>query len=104
MARHVRTKSTPGPTRSAAQRSSCDHVVPEASSRMPVRDASKRVLAHEWTLACLGGLLLAMTMLWLMPAVLSRSRGGSAAFPDLSHTIPGDVWDPTLQAWQIAWD
>jgi hypothetical protein len=50
----------------------------------------RRVLTHEWTLAVLGGLLLAVTLTW----------------PTLRHpasTIPGDIGDPTVQAWQIAW-
>ena len=49
-----------------------------------------RMLGHEWTLACLAGLLLAVVMTW----------------PTLAHptrTIPADIWDPTLQAWQMAW-
>jgi hypothetical protein len=49
-----------------------------------------RVLAHEWTLAALGSVLLAAGMTW----------------PTLRHpatTIPQDIWDPTLQAWQMAW-
>lgn len=49
-----------------------------------------RVLVHEWTLASLGGVLLAVVMTW----------------PTLRHptrTIPEDIWDPTLQAWQMAW-
>lgn len=49
-----------------------------------------RWLRHEWTLAALGGLLLAVVLTW----------------PTLRHptsTVPGDLGDPTLQAWQIAW-
>ena len=49
-----------------------------------------RWLRHEWTLAVLGGLLLAVVLTW----------------PTLRHpasTIPGDLGDPTLQAWQLAW-
>ncbi|MFY1650355.1 hypothetical protein ACN27J_05600 [Solwaraspora sp. WMMB762] len=49
-----------------------------------------RFLRHEWTLAVLGGLLLAVVLTW----------------PTLRHpasTIPGDIADPTLQAWQVAW-
>ncbi|MCX4472630.1 hypothetical protein OOK41_20355 [Micromonospora sp. NBC_01655] len=47
-------------------------------------------LRHEWTLAVLAGLLLAVVLTW----------------PTLRHpwtTIPGDLGDPTLQAWQVAW-
>lgn len=49
-----------------------------------------RVLRHEWLLACLGGLLLAAFYTW----------------PTLAHpfsTMPQDLGDPTLQAWQVAW-
>jgi hypothetical protein len=45
---------------------------------------------HEWFLASLGGLLLAVLLTW----------------PTLRHpatTIPQDIGDPTLQAWQVAW-
>jgi hypothetical protein len=57
------------------------------------RRAAARVAAvarHEWTLASLGSVLLAAVMTW----------------PTLRHpttTIPQDIWDPTLQAWQMAW-
>lgn len=49
-----------------------------------------RFLSHEWTLAALGSLALAVLMTW----------------PTLQHptsTIPQDIWDPTLQAWQLSW-
>ncbi|MGW5670244.1 hypothetical protein [Micromonospora sp. NPDC003776] len=49
-----------------------------------------RWLRHEWTLAAFGGLLLAAVLTW----------------PTLRHpasTVPGDLGDPTLQAWQMAW-
>ncbi len=49
-----------------------------------------RVLAHEWTLVCLGALLLSVAMHW-----------PSVRYP--ATTIPADIWDPTLQAWQMAW-
>lgn len=49
-----------------------------------------RFLRHEWTLASLGGLLLAAVMFW--PAVIHPTT-----------TITADIWDPTLQAWQMAW-
>ncbi|MFI7426519.1 hypothetical protein ACIBPB_05990 [Micromonospora sp. NPDC049836] len=58
----------------------------------PTRDdrGRWRWLRHEWTWAVLGGLLLAVVLTW----------------PTLRHpasTIPGDLGDPTLQAWQLAW-
>ncbi|MTK03932.1 hypothetical protein FF096_18145 [Micromonospora sp. CP22] len=49
-----------------------------------------RLLRHEWTMASFAGLLLAVVLTW----------------PTLRHpwtTIPGDIGDPTLQAWQVAW-
>lgn len=49
-----------------------------------------RFLGHEWTLAALFSLALAAGMTW--PAL---------KYP--LYTIPADVWDPTLQAWQMAW-
>jgi hypothetical protein len=49
-----------------------------------------RVLRHEWTLASLGALTLAVLMHW-----------DSIRHP--GTTIPADIWDPTLQAWQMAW-
>jgi hypothetical protein len=45
---------------------------------------------HEWTLAALGSVLLSLVMLW--PAMRAPMR-----------TLPGDTWDPSLQAWQLAW-
>jgi hypothetical protein len=56
----------------------------------PVLQRVGRVLGHEWTLACLGALALAMVMHWR-----------SVLHP--GTTIPADIWDPTLQAWQMAW-
>jgi hypothetical protein len=45
---------------------------------------------HEWVLASVGAVLLAIAMTW---PTLRYPR----------HTIPMDIWDPTLQAWQMAW-
>jgi hypothetical protein len=53
-------------------------------------DAVGSFLGHEWTLACLAGLALAAVMFW--PAVVHPAS-----------TITADVWDPTLQTWQVAW-
>ncbi|WP_213451084.1 hypothetical protein [Rhizomonospora bruguierae] len=49
-----------------------------------------RFLVHEWTLAALGSLVLAALMTW-----------PTLEFP--AYKIPQDTWDPTLQAWQMAW-
>lgn len=49
-----------------------------------------RPLIHEWTLATLGSLLIAVLMTW--PAL---------RYP--LYTLPQDYWDPSLQAWQMAW-
>ncbi|MDG4789064.1 hypothetical protein O7626_24560 [Micromonospora sp. WMMD1102] len=49
-----------------------------------------RLATHEWTLAVLGGLLLAVVLTW-------------PTLRDITSTIPQDIGDPTLQAWQIAW-
>ncbi|NUT04554.1 MAG: hypothetical protein HOV76_13830 [Hamadaea sp.] len=49
-----------------------------------------RALIHEWTLAALASLVIAAAMTW--PAL---------EYP--LYTIPKDIWDPTLQAWQMAW-
>lgn len=51
---------------------------------------ASRLLRHEWTLASVAGLLLAVVLTW----------------PTLKNpwtTIPGDLADPTLQTWQVAW-
>ncbi len=49
-----------------------------------------RVLIHEWTLVCLAATAIAVIMTW--PSALHPAT-----------TIPADIWDPTLQAWQMAW-
>lgn len=60
------------------------------SRRQRLGRAIGRVLGHEWTLASAGSLLLAVVMTW-----------PTLRYPQ--HTIPQDIWDPTLQAWQMAW-
>ncbi|TDC80130.1 hypothetical protein E1193_17995 [Micromonospora sp. KC606] len=52
--------------------------------------AAGRLLVHEWMLAALGSLALAVGMTW--PAL---------RYP--RYTLPQDYWDPSLQAWQMAW-
>ncbi|KXK60526.1 hypothetical protein AWW66_18555 [Micromonospora rosaria] len=49
-----------------------------------------RLLVHEWTLAVVGALALAVAMTW-----------PTLRYP--LHTLPQDYWDPSLQAWQMAW-
>ncbi|WBB65802.1 hypothetical protein [Micromonospora sp. WMMD812] len=65
---------------------------PELVPSRPRRAARAvgRVLIHEWTLAALGSLALAVLMTW---PTLRYPR----------YTLPQDHWDPSLQAWQMAW-
>jgi hypothetical protein len=49
-----------------------------------------RFLVHEWSLAALASLALAVLMTW---PTLRYPR----------YTLPQDTWDPSLQAWQMAW-
>ena len=51
---------------------------------------SWRLARHEWTLAALAALLLAVVLTW-------------PTLRDPASTIPQDTGDPTLQAWQVAW-
>ncbi|WUI10284.1 hypothetical protein OHQ87_00895 [Micromonospora sp. NBC_00421] len=51
---------------------------------------SWRLARHEWTLAALAALLLAVALTW-------------PTLRDPASTIPQDTGDPTLQAWQVAW-
>ncbi|GAB3866949.1 hypothetical protein GCM10027610_120130 [Dactylosporangium cerinum] len=66
--------------------------VPGRARRVAARvgNAVGDFLGHEWTMAAVGSVLLAMVMTW----------------PTLRHpatTIPQDIADPTLQAWQMSW-
>jgi hypothetical protein len=54
------------------------------------RSSAGSGLRHEFTLAALFSLALAVLMTW-----------PTMRYP--LYTIPNDVWDPTLQAWQMAW-
>ncbi|MEH0843042.1 hypothetical protein V6U81_11715 [Micromonospora sp. CPCC 205711] len=49
-----------------------------------------RLLRHEWTLALLGSLAVAVAMTW-----------PTLRYP--LYTLPQDYWDPSLQSWQMAW-
>ncbi|MFD1320193.1 hypothetical protein [Micromonospora sonneratiae] len=75
-----------------AERTSTDRT-PGGRWRARGRAAVRRtlhLLRHEWTLAVLGGLLLAIVLTW-------------PTLRDITRTIPQDIGDPILQAWQIAW-
>src|SRR5690348_4424816 len=51
----------------------------------------RRILRHEWTVVAVLATALAVVMTW----------------PTLAHattSLPQDWGDPTLQAWQVAWD
>jgi hypothetical protein len=54
------------------------------------RSAVGRGLRQEFTLAALFAFVVAVVMTW-----------PTMRYP--LYTIPNDVWDPTLQAWQMAW-
>jgi hypothetical protein len=49
-----------------------------------------RALRHEYALVIYGALLLAVVLTW-----------PTLRYP--LHTVPQDVWDPSRQAWQVAW-
>ncbi|MGC3863021.1 hypothetical protein ACPSM1_22845 [Micromonospora chersina] len=79
------TRAADGPPVAAS-----DGHSPAPAAPTPDRRARWRWLRHEWTGAIVGGLLLAVALTW----------------PTMRHpasTVPGDLGDPTLQAWQMAW-
>ncbi|TWJ24958.1 hypothetical protein [Micromonospora endolithica] len=63
---------------------------PVPSRPRRIARAAGRVLVHEWSLAAYGALALAVLMTW-----------PTLRYP--SYTLPQDYWDPSLQAWQMAW-
>jgi hypothetical protein len=68
---------------------------PAADAERPETDARRwrsqlRWLRHEWTLAVVGGLAVAAVLTW-------------PTLRDPAHTVPGDIGDPTMFAWQVAW-
>jgi hypothetical protein len=76
-------------------------VAAEADRGTPADDGSAQAPAapgvlkrlwsrREWILVILGGLVLAVVLTW-------------PTLRDPRHTVPGDIGDPTLFAWQIAW-
>ncbi|MET8087311.1 hypothetical protein [Micromonospora sp. NPDC005237] len=78
--------------RSATPPPTTENATPEPTSddRPPADWGRWRWARSEWTVAVLASLLLAAVLTW----------------PTLRHpasTIPGDLGDPLLQAWQVAW-
>jgi hypothetical protein len=66
-----------------------------------------RLLRHEWTVATIGSVLLAILMVWLIPpyaAEFVTAGVKHAAIADPAHTIIGDGGDSTAQAWLVGWD
>ncbi len=66
-----------------------------------------RRLYHEWVVVSVGGVALAIAMIWLVPPVAVWLLSAGATWPGLANpmrTIPVGIGDPTLQAWQIAWN
>ena len=65
------------------------------------------VLRHEWTIAILGAVLLAIAMVWVIsPYAAQLFTAGSrhATIADPASSIIGDGRDPAAQAWLIAWN
>jgi hypothetical protein len=66
-----------------------------------------RFVRHEWTVAGVVALVLAVAMVWVLPPfVLWLMSAGNVhnSVADPVTTIIGDVADPTGQAWLLAWD
>jgi hypothetical protein len=64
-------------------------------------------LRHEWSLAAVGSVLLAIVMTWLLPPYASDLVSGGikpASIGNPARTIVGDGGDSAAQAWLIAWD
>jgi hypothetical protein len=85
-------------------------VVAEKAAVPSLDDAvvgKRRFLRHEWTVATLGSVLLAIAMVWLIPPYASDLVSGGvkpATIANPAHTIIGDGGDSTAQAWLLGWD
>jgi hypothetical protein len=70
----------------------------------------RRLLAgcrHEWVLACIAAVVLAVAMIWLLPPYVVWIVSAGATPLRLAnpvHTIVGDGGDPVGQAWLVAWN
>ncbi|MFI5836601.1 hypothetical protein ACIA5A_23270 [Micromonospora sp. NPDC051300] len=76
--------------RSAGARPAAESASPDQIPDERPPGGRGRRIPREWVLAIVGSVLLAVALTW----------------PTLRHpatTIPGDLGDPTLQAWQVAW-
>lgn len=82
------TAATPTPDDAWAAFGPAPEVVPTRWRRV-VR-ALGGLFVHEWTLAGLVGVLVAVGMTW-----------PTLRYPQ--YTLPQDVWDPTLVAWLLSW-
>ncbi len=70
---------------------SAETEAPRPTSRLgKIGYAMRRFCVHEWTVTSLISLALAAVMTW--PTLKNPTR-----------TIPQDIYDPLLQAWQVAW-
>lgn len=78
-----------------------------AAEATPAQRPAARLRSHEWTLAGLGSLLLAIAMTWLVPpyaADLLAAGVKPATIGNPMTTIAGDGGDTAAQAWLVAWD
>jgi hypothetical protein len=84
--------SHPGPVRSANWTHFAPPTPPPPAprSRLDRLRPVARVLRHEWFLAVVGALALAVLMTW-------------PTLKDPAHTVPEDAGDPTLVAYLISW-
>jgi hypothetical protein len=83
-----------------------EHAAEEAQRPVERRRAIG-FLRHEWTVAAVGSVLLAIVMTWLLPPYAADLVSGGikpATIGDPAHSIVGDGGDTAAQAWLIAWD
>jgi hypothetical protein len=67
----------------------------------------RRPVRHEWFLASVAALVLAVLMVWVLPPLVQYVVSAGHQHDGLANpvtTIIGDAADPTGQAWLLAWD
>ena len=82
-----------GASQGVATATDPDEQTADGSARKPgvALNMVKRLWSRrEWILVVLGGLALAVALTW-------------PTMRDPRHTVPGDIGDPAMFAWQIAW-